>query len=81
MCVFSCLSSYSRLSKRDKSVLKKKGEKNVPQDHLSSPSFFMQEQKKDRRRKKRRSFAYLVAEQHDDHILLGVLVYFSQPGL
>lgn len=27
------------------------------------------------------SYAHLVAEQHDDHILLGMLVYFSQPSL
>lgn len=31
--------------------------------------------------RKKGSFAHLVAEQHDDHILLGILVYFSQPSL
>lgn len=78
VCVFSCLLSYSRLSERDKSVFKK-NKINYP-PHL----FFnvMCKKKKEReRRRKRRSFTHLVAEQHDDHILLGVLVYFSQPGL
>lgn len=30
---------------------------------------------------KRMSSSHLVAEQHDDHILLSILMNFSQPGL
>lgn len=30
---------------------------------------------------KRMSSSHLVAEQHDDHILLSILMDFSQPGL
>lgn len=56
----------SRLSECDKSVLKP-----PLRDRLSSSSFYVMQ------KNKKGSFAHLVAEQHDDHVLLGILVYFS----
>lgn len=56
----------SLLSECDKSVFK-----------LSPSSFYGTKKEKG----EKGSFAHLVAEQHDDHILLGIIVYFSQPGL
>lgn len=57
----------SRLSECDKSVLKLRGGTVILVIFLCNA--------------KKGSFAHLVAEQHDDHVLLGILVYFSQPGL